>query len=303
MAALSVGADLPHLGAATHPGARVGRRGHIGAPPRALPGATARPALAALLAVVAVVLAAPLLAPVSPTAQDLMVSLEPPSLNHLFGTDHLGRDILSRVAHGARTSMIVAVSAALASAALGLVAGLAGGYFRGEVDTFVSTLVDVQLAFPPILLAIAIVSALGPSLPNTILVLAVTGWTTYARVLRGEALSVREREYIHAARVLGAGHLRLVARHVLPQVLPSLLVLLTLQLGRMVVLEATLSFLGLGVQPPEPSWGNLLADSRDYVTTAWWVALFPGLAITLTVWAVNLAGDWLRDRLDPRLGR
>lgn len=264
---------------------------------------TRHAALVGLILIVGVALAAPLLVTVSPTAQDLMVSLEPPSRRHPFGTDHLGRDLLSRVIHGARVSMVVAITAALASGALGLLAGLAGGYFRGVADTLISALVDMQLSFPPILLAIAIVSALGPSLPNTILVLAITSWTTYARVIRAEALSLREREYVQAARVLGAGSGRLLARHLLPQVLPSMLVLLTLQLGRIVVLEATLSFLGLGVQPPEPSWGNLLADSRDYLTTAWWIALFPGLAITLTVWAVNLAGDWLRDSVDPRMGR
>ena len=264
---------------------------------------TVLPALLVLAAVTLVAVAAPLLAPASPTAQNLMYGLEPPSWEYPLGTDHLGRDLLSRVIYGARVSMVVSTAAVLLSGGIGLVVGLVAGYFRGTVDVVASAIVDMQLSFPPVLLAIAIVSALGPNLLNTVLVMAVTSWVVYSRLIRAEVLSIREREYVQAATLIGASSARILTRHVFPQVVPSLLVLLTLQFGRMVVLEATLSFLGLGAQPPEPSWGSLLADSRDYIQTAWWVTFFPGIAISLTVWAINLAGDWLRDVLDPRLSR
>ena len=261
------------------------------------------PALLVLAVMMVVALAAPLLAPASSTAQDLMYGLEPPSREFPLGTDHLGRDLLSRVIYGARVSLVVSTAAVLLSGLVGLVVGLVAGYFRGAVDTVASAVVDMQLSFPPVLLAIAIVSALGPNLLNTVLVMAITSWVVYSRLIRGEVLSIREREYVQAARLIGADSTRILSHHVFPQVVPSLLVLLTLQFGRMVVLEATLSFLGLGVQPPDPSWGSLLADSRDYIQTAWWVTFFPGIAISLTVWAINLVGDWLRDVLDPRLAR
>ena len=261
------------------------------------------PAVLVLGAVTLAAVAAPLLAPASPTAQDLMYGLEPPGRDYPLGTDHLGRDLLSRVVYGARVSMVVSTAAVLLSAGVGLVVGLVAGYFRGTVDAVASAVIDMQLSFPPVLLAIAIVSALGPNLLNTVLVMAITSWVVYSRLIRGEVLSIREREYVQAAKLLGADSARVLTRHIFPQVVPSLLVLLTLQFGRMVVLEATLSFLGLGVQPPDPSLGSLLADSRDYIQTAWWVTFFPGIAISLTVWATNLVGDWLRDVLDPRLSR
>ena len=277
---------------------RAGVGGSIRLSRRALP---VLPAVLVLAIMALVAVAAPLLAPASPTAQDLMYGLESPSRAFPLGSDHLGRDLLSRVIYGARVSLVVSTAAVLLSGLVGLLVGLVAGYFRGSVDVVSGAIVDMQLSFPPVLLAIAIVSALGPNLLNTVLVMAITSWVVYARLIRGEVLSIREREYVQAATLLGADSVRILTRHVFPQVVPSLLVLLTLQFGRMVVLEATLSFLGLGVQPPEPSWGSLLADSRDYIQTSWWVTFFPGIAISLTVWAINLVGDWLRDILDPRL--
>jgi peptide/nickel transport system permease protein len=259
------------------------------------------PAMAVLLIVGIAAIGAPWLAPSSPTLQNLMVAEERPSADHLLGTDHLGRDLLSRIIHGARVSLMVSTTAALLAAVVGVVIGLLAGYWRGWFDGAASAVFDMQLSFPPVLLAIAIVAALGPNLVNTVIVMAVTTWVVFGRLIRGEVLSLREREYVTAARVVGARDPRIIASHVFPQIMPTLLVMFTLQLGRMIVLEATLSFLGLGVQPPQPSWGNLLADSREYLLTSWWVALYPGIAISLAVWAVNLVGDWLRDELDPRV--
>jgi peptide/nickel transport system permease protein len=252
------------------------------------------PALLVLMAALAIAALTPLLAPHSPTAQDIFGSLEPPAWSggtseHWLGTDSLGRDLLSRIFYGTRVSMAVSVSAVALSAAVGLSLGLVAGYFGGWIEH--------------VLMTLAVVSALGPNLVNTVVVLCLTSWVVYARLVRGEVLALRNAEFVQAARVLGAHDLRVLARHVFPQVLPSLLVLVTLQLGLMVMLEGTLSFLGLGVQPPDPSLGNLLADSRDYFTTAWWLAVFPGLMLSSTVWAINLTGDWLRDELDPRLRR
>ncbi len=296
----AVGMSLTSTPTRALPAARPEGGRSIGLSRRVLP---VLPALLVLVAVTLVAIAAPLFAPASPTAQDLMYGLEPPGRAYPLGTDHLGRDLLSRVIYGARVSLVVSTAAVVLSGLVGLVVGLAAGYFRGATDAVASAVVDMQLSFPPVLLAIAIVSALGPNLLNTVLVMAITSWVVYARLIRGEVLSIREHEYVQAARLVGATSTRILLRHVLPQVVPSLLVLLTLQFGRMVVLEATLSFLGLGVQPPDPSLGSLLADSRDYIQTAWWITFFPGIAISLTVWAINLVGDWLRDVLDPRLAR
>jgi peptide/nickel transport system permease protein len=263
---------------------------------------------AAVFAVVVLVAgAAPLLAPVDPVEQDLENRLRPPGWRdgagrlHLLGTDHLGRDLFSRVLHGARPALMVGSAAVLISGVLGLVAGLLSGYFGGRVDDGLMRLGDIQLAFPFILLAIAVIGVLGPSLPVIIVVIGVSSWVIYARVVRGAVLSLREQEFVQAARALGGRDGRILARHILPNVVTPWLVVATLDMARVIVIESALSFLGLGVQPPTPTWGGMLADGRVYISTAWWLATFPGLAILLAVLGINLLGDGLRDTLDPRL--
>jgi peptide/nickel transport system permease protein len=263
---------------------------------------------AVVFAVVGLVAAAaPLLAPLDPIEQDLENRLKPPGWRdgagrlHLLGTDHLGRDLFSRVLHGARPALMVGAAAVLISGVLGLVAGLLSGYYGGRVDDVLMRLGDVQLAFPFILLAIAVIGVLGPSLPVIIVVIGVSSWVIYARVVRGAVLSLREQEFVQAARALGVQDGRVLLRHILPNVFTPWLVVATLDMARVIVIESALSFLGLGVQPPTPTWGGMLADGRVYISTAWWLATFPGLAILLAVLGINLLGDGLRDTLDPRL--
>ncbi len=269
-----------------------------------------RTALFGLVVVLAVLLAAvfaPLIAPFDPLAQDIGQRLKEPGWQdaqgrmHPLGTDHLGRDILSRIIHGSRIALSVGLSAVLISGVLGMAIGLVSGYFGGRIDDFFMRLADVQLAFPFILLAIAVIGVLGPSLRNIIIVIGVSSWVVYARVVRGEVLSIREREFVQAAIALGSRDGRLLVRHVLPNAFTPWLVVATLDMARVIVLESALSFLGLGVQPPTPTWGGMLADGRVYLSTAWWLATFPGLAILITVLGINLFGDGLRDTLDPRL--
>ncbi|HET7342828.1 MAG TPA: ABC transporter permease [Methylomirabilota bacterium] len=250
---------------------------------------------------------APQLAPYDPTTGDLAARLRPPTwmaaggAAHPLGTDQLGRDILSRVIYGARVSLLVGLVSSLIGGSVGLVLGVVGGYFRGRADAVIAKAIDVQLAFPFILFAITIIAVLGASLRNLLIVLAISGWVTYARVVRGQTLSLREHEFIHAARGLGCPAWRIVARHVVPNVLPYALVIMTTEIGRLIVLESTLSFLGLGVPPPTPSWGMALADGKDYLVSGWWLATFPGLAIMLIVLSMNIMGDGIRDLLEPRL--
>ncbi len=269
-----------------------------------------RTALAGMLVVAAVVLAAvfaPLLSPFDPLAQDIGQRLKEPGWQdeqgrlHPLGTDHLGRDILARIIHGARIALLVGLSAVVISGALGMAIGLVAGYFGGRVDDALMRLADIQLAFPFILLAIAVIGVLGPSLGNIIIVIGVSSWVVYARVVRGEVLSIRERDFVQAAVALGSGDARILVRHVLPNAFTPWLVVATLDMARVIVIESALSFLGLGVQPPTPTWGGMLADGRVYLSTAWWLATFPGLAILVTVLGINLFGDGLRDTLDPRL--
>ncbi|MBM3217116.1 MAG: ABC transporter permease [Candidatus Rokubacteria bacterium] len=254
-------------------------------------------------------LGAPLLATSDPIDQDLTVVLKPPfwwdegSLRHPLGTDHLGRDVYSRLVYGAQISLTISVLAALLGAMVGVVAGLVAGYLGGRVDAIIMRVVDLNLAFPLILLALAVVAILGPSLRNLVIVMSITTWMIYARVLRGLSLALREREFVQAVRALGAHDIRIVARHVLPNVLPPILVIWTLEVARVILMESALSFLGLGVPPPTPTWGRMLAEGRDYLTVAGWIAVFPGLAILVTVLGINLLGDGLRDLLDPRLRR
>jgi peptide/nickel transport system permease protein len=250
---------------------------------------------------------APQIAPWDPARQMLMKRLRPPAWEarglreHPLGTDHLGRDILSRIVYGGRISLGVGLSAVTLSALIGVSLGLLAGFHGGRTDAVVMRVADVFLAIPYILLAMGVVFALGPSLLNVILVMAVTRWVQFARIVRADVLSIREREFVSGARARGNRSLRLLLRHVLPNALTPIIVVATLELAFMIIYESALSFLGLGVQPPTPTWGWMLADGRNYIATAWWLATFPGLAIMLTVLAVNLLGDWLRDTLDPRL--
>ncbi|RPH75298.1 MAG: ABC transporter permease [Candidatus Rokuibacteriota bacterium] len=273
--------------------------------------AARRTALFGLVVVAVVVLtaiAAPLLSPFDPIEQDLGdLRLKAPAFRdsagrlHLLGTDHLGRDLLARVIYGARPALLVGFAAVAISGVLGMAAGLVAGYFGGRLDDVLMRLADIQLAFPFILLAIAVIGVLGPSLQTIIIVIGVSSWVVYARIVRGAVLTLREREFVQAALALGGGDGRVVLRHILPNVFTPWLVVATLDMARVIVIESALSFLGLGVQPPTPTWGGMLADGRVYISTAWWLATFPGLAILITVLGINLFGDGLRDTLDPRL--
>ena len=263
--------------------------------------------LCVVVAVLVLAVAAPWVTSWDPIEQDIPSRLQAPGSVHasgrvhLLGTDHLGRDLLARIVFGARPALLVGFAAVAISGLLGLVLGLVSGYFGGRVDDVFMRLADIQLAFPFILLAIAVIGVLGPSLPVIIVVIGVSSWVVYARVVRSEVLSIREREFVQAAHALGVRDVRILLRHVLPNALTPWLVVATLDMARVIVIESALSFLGLGVQPPPPTWGGMLADGRVYISTAWWLATFPGLAILLTVLGINLFGDGLRDTLDPRL--
>ena len=256
--------------------------------------------LIVLLAIGAAVLG-PILTPYDPAAQDLARRLEGPSLAHPFGLDELGRDILARVFAGARISLLVGLAVVGVSSIVGMFLGSIAGYFGGRVDDVVSRVVDVLMAFPGILLAIALVAVLGPSLVNVVLALSVIGWVGYARLVRGQALRAREFEFVQAARALGAGSPRIVLRHVLPTAIPAVVVQATLGMAGAIIAEAALSFLGLGVQPPTPSWGTMLDAGRSHLFDAPHLTVFPGLAIALLVLGFNFLGDGLRDRVDPKL--
>jgi peptide/nickel transport system permease protein len=263
------------------------------------------------LGVVALVLitalTAPLISPFDPVEQNIGERLKAPGTRdaagrlHVLGSDHLGRDLLARILYGARPALMVGFAAVLISGVLGMATGLVAGYFGGRIDDLLMRLADIQLAFPFILLAIAVIGVLGPSLLTIIAVIGVSSWVVYARVVRGTVLSLAEREFVQAALALGGGDARVLMRHILPNAFTPWLVVATLDMARVIVIESALSFLGLGVQPPTPTWGGMLADGRVYISTAWWLATFPGLAILVTVLGINLFGDGLRDTLDPRL--
>ncbi|GAC1326782.1 MAG: ABC transporter permease [Chloroflexota bacterium] len=253
------------------------------------------------LAVVAAV-AAPWVAPHDPAAVSLANRLLPPLVpGHLLGTDALGQDVLSRVIYGARVSLLVGFSAVAVSGLIGVSLGLLAGFRGGWIDALVMRVGEVQLAFPTIILYVAVMAVVGPGLEKLIAVIGLVGWVQYARVERAITLSLRELEYVHAARALGASSGRIMVRHILPNTVGPLTVVASFGLASTIVIEASLSFLGLGVPPSVPSWGSMLADGRDYLRGGWWVATFPGLALTACVLAVNLLGDWLRDELDPLL--
>jgi ABC-type dipeptide/oligopeptide/nickel transport system permease subunit len=275
--------------------------------PFSLRAALAAAGAVVLAAEVLAAAAAPWIAPSSPVAQDLASRLRPPRFvdaagrQHWLGTDALGRDVLSRVIFGARVSLVVGTASVLISAPLGLAAGTGSAYYGGAVDAVLMRLADVQLAFPFILLVIAIVAVVGPSLGNLILVLGVSGWVIYARVVRSEALALCAREFTEAARAQGASDWRILSRHIVPNTVSSVIVLATATVAYMILLESSLSFLGLGVQPPTPSWGGMINEGRNYMPRAWWLSVFPGIAVFLTVVSVNFIGDRVRDALDPRL--
>jgi peptide/nickel transport system permease protein len=237
-----------------------------------------------------------------PLATDFASGLQPPgSPGHPLGTDQLGRDLLARVLHGARLALFIGACTVAATAVVGGLLGLVAGFVERWPSTVIMRLADVQLSFPFILLALTINAIVGLGLRNIILSLSAAGWVVFARVVRGEVLSVKQRDYVHAAAALGVGRARLLFRHVLPNVAPSIIVVASLQFSQFVVAEAAISFLGFGVQPPTPAWGSMLSESRDFLYVAWWLAAFPGAALALTALGVNLLGDWLRDTLDPKL--
>ncbi|HET7342022.1 MAG TPA: ABC transporter permease [Methylomirabilota bacterium] len=264
-------------------------------------------AAAVMLLIVLGAVAAPWVSPHDPVRVDIRHRLGPPAWMeggaraHPLGTDQIGRDLLARVIYGGRVSLLVGVTAVLISSSIGVLLGLAAGYFGPRVDWTIMTLVNVMLTFPFVLLALAVIAVLGPSLVNMIIVLGIADWPLYARVIRAETLSMRERDFVVAGRALGMSHLRVIFRQILPNLVSVIVVIATLQVARVIILESFLSFLGLGVQPPTPAWGNMLGEGRVYMLNSWWIAAFPGLAIFVTTLAINLMGNALRDWLDPHM--
>jgi peptide/nickel transport system permease protein len=242
-------------------------------------------------------------APYDPNAISLSNTLKPPSSAHPFGTDQLGRDLLTRAIYGSQVSLFVAFCAVLIAGIGGGLAGVAAGYLGGWVDAVIMSLADIQLALPAVILALVLVGAIGFSIVNLIVVLSLANWARFARVTRSEALSLRQRDFVLLARLADASALRIMFSHIVPNVINTFIVLATLDVGIIIILEATLSFLGLGVQPPTPSWGAMIADGRGYLETAWWICTFPGLVLMSAVLSANLLGDALRDRLNPSLSR
>jgi peptide/nickel transport system permease protein len=258
--------------------------------------------LALTVAALLAALAAPWLTPHDPLRADFVASLRPPgTAGHPLGTDQLGRDLLARVLHGARLALFIGVCTVLVTAVVGGLLGLVAGFVERWPSALLMRIADVQLSFPFILLALTINAIVGLGLRNIILSLSAAGWVVYARVVRGEVLSVKQRDFVQAAAALGVGRARLLFRHVLPNVAPSIVVVASLQFSQFIVAEAAISFLGFGIQPPTPAWGSMLSESRDFLFVAWWLAAFPGAALALTALGVNLLGDWLRDTLDPKL--
>jgi peptide/nickel transport system permease protein len=260
-----------------------------------------------LLALVLCAIFAAVLAPQSPTEGDITTKLIPPiwmqggTTEHPLGTDRFGRDVLSRIIYGSRISLLVSLIAIGVAGTFGTALGLIAGYRGGLTDTLLMRLTDIGLSLPTILIAVVMVAVSEPSFRNVILVIALLLWPRFARQIRGETLAIKEQDFVALAVVAGRSSSWIISRHIFPNVVPTLLVIATLQVGYVILLEGTLSFLGVGVPPPNPAWGLMIADGRGFLATAWWIALFPGLAMLLTVLAVNLMGDWLRDHLDPKL--
>jgi peptide/nickel transport system permease protein len=254
-----------------------------------------------ILTFVIMAIFAPFLTPYSPTVQNLSARLTSPSAKFPLGTDHMGRDILTRIMFGARTSFVVAFLALALGGTIGLIIGIWSGYSGGRIDAVLMRLTDSMLAFPIIFIALLLAVTLGPSLWNVVVAIGIVVWARYARVIRGEVLTLKERDFVALAKVAGCSPLRIMARDIFPNVLNTFVVMLTLQVGWVILVEATLSFLGAGIPPPNPTWGSMIADGRRYINTAWWVSFFPGIAILLTALSFNLLGDWLREALDPKL--
>jgi len=257
-------------------------------------------------ALIFMALAAPLIAPHDPAIQDLRARLSPPAWSqkgtwdHVLGTDHLGRDVLSRVIYGSRVSLLVGTAVVLVAGTFGVVMGLLAGYRGGRTDSFVMRWIDTQVAFPGLLLALIILAAIGPSMTTVIIVLALNGWMVYGRITRGAVLSVRQTPYVEAAEILGCKGKRVIFRHILPNLTSPLLTLAILEFARIILAEAALSFLGLGIQPPATSWGLDVANGKDYLFRAWWLVTMPGIAIAATVLAINLVASWMRLISDPQ---
>ena len=268
---------------------------------RVIKNPTAMAGLVTLLLLIVIAVAAPLLAPYNPVKQNPMLSLRPPSPEHWLGTDQFGRDILSRIIFGSRISLRVGLVSVSIALVCGGTLGLIAGYYGGWIDQLISRLVDLLLAFPGILLALVIVSVIGPSLTNVMIAVGIAVTPNYARVVRGSVLAAKENIYVEAARAIGAKDRRTLVLHILPNVLAPIIVLATLGVAGAILTGAALSFLGLGAKPPTPEWGAMLSEGRNYMRLAWWISTFPGLAIMLTVLAINLLGDGLRDTLDPRM--
>lgn len=243
---------------------------------------------------------APIVAPYDPTKQHIEDRLEPPSGDHLMGTDRLGRDLFTRILYGARISLQISFAVVAITLLIGGMVGVISGYAGGLIDEALMRFVDMLIAFPGLLFALVIAAVLGPSLLNIMIALSVVGWTGYARIIRGTVLSVKEDKFVKAAQIMGASRTRIIMRHLVPNVISPIVVLATMNMATVVLLTSGLSFLGFGAQPPTPEWGNMLANSRPTIITAWWVSTFPGLAIMVTVLGFNLLGDGLRDVLDPR---
>lgn len=284
---------------------RVSRR--MGPRRRLMRNGKARIGTVLLVAIVASTVAAPMIAPHDPTTQDLMNKLAPPaweaegSWSHPLGTDQLGRDLLSRILYGGRVSLMIALLATAASAVIGIALGVAAGFFGRHLDAAIMRLVDVQMAFPSILLALAVMVMLGPSFVNLVLVLVISSWVFFSRVIRADVLILRDREFVTAATAIGAAPARVIRRYIFPNLVGVITVIATLTIARVVISEASLSFLGLGIQPPTSSWGLMLSEGRRYLSVAWWITTFPGVALVATVIGVNLLGDALRDVFDPQL--
>jgi len=278
---------------------------------RALRGLRRRPLAMAGLVILAMLVVsailAPLIAPHDPYDQQLANRLLPPfweqrgSTDNLLGTDRLGRDVLSRIIFGSRISLALSLTCSVLASVIGVGLGLLAGLRGGRLGELIMRIADVQIAFPFLVLAIAVIAVFGAGFATLVVMLSIFGWVQFARLVRGDVLAIKEKEFVDAARALGASNLRIALRHVLPNVLSPVIVIWTFTIAQVVIVESALSFLGLGVQPPTPSWGSMLADGRNYLDTAWWLGTFPGLAIMLTVMAVNLIGDGLRDVLDPRV--
>lgn len=257
--------------------------------------------LAIILSLAAIAMLAPVISPHEPTKIDVYNVLSPPSTGHPFGTDELGRDLLSRMIWGSRASLKVGFIAVGIAITIGTILGALAGYYGGKIDAVLMRFVDIMLAFPTFFLILAVIAIVEPSISTIMIIIGLTGWMDVARLVRAEFLTLKERDFISAARAIGAGDTRLIFRHITPNALSPVFVAATFGIAGAILIESGLSFLGLGVQPPEPSWGNILTSGKDNITVAWWLSLFPGLAILITVLSYNLVGEGLRDALDPRL--